>query len=148
MLFCCLWRNVEASCHKHFAVLSRNQHCRLLPAISVTTCGTVLRRRRVDNTWPVTALARSEAIYRLKIAISAYLTCILRPPPVGEGVHVGILPKHLVRKKLEWRGYSTVKFFLKICLFVLTQYTNVTGTHTQIHRQTDGHRMTANASLA
>ena len=59
--------------------------CRLLPAISVTTCGTVLRRRRVDNTWPVTALARSEAIYRLKIAISAYLTCILRPPRWGGG---------------------------------------------------------------
>jgi len=29
-LFCCLWRNVEASCHKYFVVFSRNQHCRLL----------------------------------------------------------------------------------------------------------------------
>jgi len=28
-LFCCLWRNVEASCHKHFDVFSRNQHRRL-----------------------------------------------------------------------------------------------------------------------
>jgi len=25
MLFCCLWRNVEASCHKHFVVVSRHQ---------------------------------------------------------------------------------------------------------------------------
>jgi len=25
MLFCCLWRNVETSCHKHYAVLSRHQ---------------------------------------------------------------------------------------------------------------------------
>jgi len=25
MLFCCLWRNVETSCHKHFVVLSRHQ---------------------------------------------------------------------------------------------------------------------------
>ena len=32
-LFCCLWHNVEASCHKNFVVLSRNQHCRLLPAM-------------------------------------------------------------------------------------------------------------------
>jgi len=32
-LFCCLWRNVETSCHKHFVVLSRNQHRRLLPAM-------------------------------------------------------------------------------------------------------------------
>jgi len=32
-LFCCLWRNVEASCHKHFVVFSCNQHRRLLPAM-------------------------------------------------------------------------------------------------------------------
>jgi len=25
MLLCCLWRNVETSCRKHFAVLSRHQ---------------------------------------------------------------------------------------------------------------------------
>ena len=31
-LFCCLWRNVEASSHKHFVVFSGNQHCHLLPA--------------------------------------------------------------------------------------------------------------------
>ena len=32
-LFCCLWRNVDASCHKHFVVLSHNHHRRLLPAM-------------------------------------------------------------------------------------------------------------------
>ena len=32
-LFCCLWRIVEASCHKDFVVFSRNQHRHLLPAI-------------------------------------------------------------------------------------------------------------------
>ena len=57
-----------------------NKLCRLLPAISVTTYGTVVRQRRVDNTWPVEALtARGGASYRLRIAISAYLTCIQRP---------------------------------------------------------------------
>ena len=54
----------------------------LLLSISVTTCGTVVRRRRgtrVDNTLPVAALtARSEVRYRLRIAISAYPTCIRR----------------------------------------------------------------------
>ena len=25
MLFCCLWRNVKTSCHKHFVVVSRRQ---------------------------------------------------------------------------------------------------------------------------
>jgi len=32
-LFCCLWRKVEASCHKRFIVFSHNQHRRLLPAM-------------------------------------------------------------------------------------------------------------------
>jgi len=32
-LFCCLWRNVEASCHIHFVVFARNQHRRLLSAM-------------------------------------------------------------------------------------------------------------------
>jgi len=36
-------------------------------------------------------------------------------------------------EKLEWRGYPTVKNFLMIFLFVLTQLTNVTD------RQTDRH---------
>jgi len=39
-------------------------------------------------------------------------------------------------KKLEWLGYPSEQI-LKICLFVLTQLTNVTDT------QTDRHRMTA-----
>ena len=35
---------------------------------------------RIDNTWPVAALtARSEARHRLRIAISAYPTCIRGP---------------------------------------------------------------------
>jgi len=79
-LFCCLWRNVEASCHKHFVVVSRYKHRRFLLAISVTTCGTVVRRRHIDNTRPVLALtAGSEARHRLRIAICAYPTCIRRP---------------------------------------------------------------------
>ena len=60
--------------------ISRYQHRSLLPAIGVTTCGRVVRRRRIDNIWLVAALtARSEARYRLRISISAYPTCIRRP---------------------------------------------------------------------
>jgi len=32
-LVCCLWHNIEASCHKHFVVFSGSQHRRLLPVI-------------------------------------------------------------------------------------------------------------------
>ena len=49
----------------------------------ITTWSTV---DRVDNTWPVAAL--TAGIYRLRIAISAYPTCIRRP---GQGVPVEIL---------------------------------------------------------
>ena len=80
---------------------------RLPPAIRVTTCGTMVQRRRIDNTWPAAALrARSEARYRLRSAISAYPTCI-RPPI--RGVPVGLLPCRLAQKKLEWLGYPMVK---------------------------------------
>jgi len=33
-------------------------------------------------------------------------------------------------EKIEWYGYPTVKKNLKICLFVLTEYTNVTDRQT------------------
>jgi len=77
-LFCCLWRNVEASCHKQLVVFSSintaayYQQC-------VITCVTVavVHPDRVDNTWPVAALTAGR--YRLRIAISAYPTCIRRP---------------------------------------------------------------------
>jgi len=43
---------------------------------------------------------------------------------------------------LEWLGYPTVR---KTCLFVLTEFTNVTDTQTD--KQTHRHRMTAEAAL-
>jgi len=80
-MYVCLWRNVSASCHKHFVVFSGNQRRRLLPAM----CHNLRHARRAP---PATALTTpaccsvntgSQARYRLRIAISAYLTCIRRP---------------------------------------------------------------------
>ena len=63
---------------------------------SVTTCGTVVRRRRINNTWPVAALtARTEARCWLRIAISAYPISF---DALLKGVPVGILLCRLVRK--------------------------------------------------
>jgi len=49
----------------------------------------------------------SQARYSLRIAISAYPTCIRDAPVMG--VPVGILLCCLAWKKLEWRGYPMVK---------------------------------------
>ena len=47
-----------------------NKFRRLLPAISVTICGTVVLQRRIGNTWPVGSVtARGEARYWLRIPI-------------------------------------------------------------------------------
>ena len=80
-LFCCLWRNVEASCHKHFVVFSRNQHRRLLPAM----CHNLRHAGRAPLATALTTPAccsvntGSQARHRLRIAISAYPTYIRCP---------------------------------------------------------------------
>ena len=67
----------------------------------------------------------SQARYRLRIAISAY--------PLAFDTPVRGFPSEYCyavwhEKKLEWRGYPIVKKFW--CLFILTEFTNVTDTHT------------------
>jgi len=78
------------------------------------------------------------------ILISAYHTCIRRPRE-GGGVRQDIAIT-FDTEKLGWCGYPKIKKKLKVCLFVLTECTNVTDTQTD--RQTDRHHMTANAALA
>ena len=119
-----------------------NKRRRSVPAISVTTCGTVVRRRRVDNTWPVAAFtARSEARYRLRIEI--YPTPpAFNAPLKGSRQNIAMT---FGTEKLEWCGYPMVKIFLKICLFVSTECTDVTDRYTDTH--TDRHRMTTKAAL-
>jgi len=85
---------------------------------------------------PVAALtAGTKARYRLRIAISAYSTCIRRPRRV---VPVGVL-----LSRLAWKTRMVAlpdgEKILRIRLLVSTQLTNVTDRHTQADR----HRMTA-----
>jgi len=55
-----------------------NKRRRLQPA-KCHNLRTAVRPRRIDSSWPVAALAaRDEARYWLRIAISAYPTCIRR----------------------------------------------------------------------
>jgi len=133
-LFCCFWRNVEASCHKHFVVVSGNQHRRLLPAV----CHNL---RHAGRAPPVTAFTKpaccsvntgSRTIYRLGIAIFAYPTCI-RHPHYCYAVWHG-------KTRMAWLADGK-----KMKMFIRFDTVHERDRHTQrqTHRQTHKHRMTA-----
>ena len=130
----CLWRNIDASCHKHFVVFSGNQHRHLLPAMchNLRNSG---RPPATAFTTPAccsvnTGSELSQARYRLRIAISAYSTCIRWGFPSEYSYAVW-------HEKLEWRGYSTVKNF---DMFIRFDMIHEHDRHTD--GQTDRHRMT------
>jgi len=83
----------------------------------------------------------SQARYRLRIAISAYPTCIRRPR--YRGVPVRILPSRFVWKKLEWYVYPTVKKNWRFDTMHehdrQTDRHTHTPTPTHTHTQTDRH---------
>jgi len=81
-----------------------NKLRRLLPAISVTTCGTVVRWRHVDNTWPVAALTADIG------SESRFLPTHLHSTPPLRGSRRNIAMSYGT-EKLEWFGYPTVKIF-------------------------------------
>jgi len=124
MLFCCLWRNVETSRHKHFVVISRYQQT---PPLTTSDKCHNLRDRgsaaRVDNAYPVAALtSHSEARYRLRIAISTYSTCIRRP-----------------RRNIAMHWYGKTKLFWLPDgedTFIRFDIIHERDRHTHIHTQT------------
>jgi len=124
MLSCCLWHNVETSCHKNFVVVSRHQQTP--PITTGDKCHNLPRSGGTALITPSRSQRWQQAVkpYRLRIANSAYPICIRRP---HWGVPVAILPWRLVWKNyVEWCGCPMVNKFLKICLFISTESTNVT----------------------
>ena len=123
-LFCCLRRNVEASCHKHFVVFSGSQHRRLLPAMchNLRDGGRCHRRPRLQHLDCCSVNTGSQARYRLRIAISAYPTCIRRPRQGGSRRNCYAVWHGKTR--MAWLTDGEKK--LMTCSFVLTQLTNVT----------------------
>ena len=111
--------------------LEINKLRRLLPAISVTTCGKVVRRCRGHNTWSVAALTvHSEARYRLRIAISAYPTCLRRPHYESSRRNIAM---PFGTEELEWLGYPRVK---KNWRYII-RFDRTHEHYRQTHRQTD-----------
>ena len=84
----------------------------------------------VDNTWHVSVLtAGTKARYSLRIAISAYPTCIRPPPPVRGSLSEYRHPAWYVRET-RMVGLPDGEKSLTIRLLVSTQLTNVTDTQT------------------
>jgi len=132
MLLCCLWRNVEASCHKDFVVVSREKSKRRrlpatiahLPLSSEAACIALCGQTVHSTRWSQMANNRDFCLPHLHST-----------PPLGGGGRRNIAITFGV-KYLEWCGYSTVKK-LQIRLFVSTECTNVTDRQT--NRQTERH---------
>ena len=56
VLFCCLWRNVETACHKHFVVVSRRQQT---PLLTTSTSGKFHNLPRSGGAVLITPIAGS-----------------------------------------------------------------------------------------
>ena len=135
MLFRCLWRNVETSCHKSFAVLSRHQQTLLLTTSEVSQ---LAWRGPTASYWQHLAgssVNSSEARYLLRIAISAYLTYIRCPVRGGSRRNI-VVPFGTEKTRMVWLPDGEKN--LKISLLILRECTNVTDTQTDRQTPHDG----------
>jgi len=131
MLLCCLWHNVETSCHKHFVVVSRYQQT--LSLITSDYCHN-LRDRGLTAPYIHLAGRSVDSTQWSQISESRFLPT---PPAFDAPIRGrGFLSEYW---HAVWYGKSRMDWLpegLKICLFFLTESTNVT--HRQTHTQTYG----------
>ena len=124
-LFCCLRRNVESSCHKHFVVrlqrTTNNDECHWFAAV---------RRSCVYNTWwtnhwqhTMKADTGRESQFLLNLPV---FKVSIRSPHTNIAIMFGM-------KKLEWCGYPTVKNFEHIFI----RFNRIHKRDERTDRQTD-----------
>jgi len=134
MLFCCLWRNVETSCHKHFVVVSRHQQAPLL-----TTSYKCHDLPRSGGTVLITPGCRSVDISRCSHVLAQNhdfcLPHLYSTPPLRRFPSEYCNDVWYKKTRMLWL-YLAVKKIVKICSFVLTEFTNVTNIQTDRHTDT------------
>ena len=133
MLFCCLRRNIETSCHKNFVVVSRHQQAPPLTTSDRVT--TAVRRRRVDN------ISRSQRRQHamIKPDTGRKSRFFAYPPAFGAPVR-GLLSEYChpvwYLKTMVWLPDGEKIF--KISLFFSTESTNVIDGRTDGRTPQDG----------
>jgi len=133
IMFSCLRRNVDASCHKHFVdCLSRIiNDAAYHRSVSPTCHGPA----QLCDLAVAALTSRDEARYRSWIAIFVYPICIRRPHYGGSRQNIAIM---FGKEKLEWHGLPEGEKNIKI-YYSFWQNTRMW----QTDKRTDGHRMTA-----
>jgi len=132
MLFCCLQRNVEASCHKHFIVVFRHQQTPRLPATSVINLPWFVAAEYIaigGRTFTACDGARYWLISRFLHNSPAFNAPFREgfPPEYSHDVWYG---------KLEWCGYPTWKKTWR-CVYSFQQNTRTRVTDRQTDSGTD-----------
>jgi len=142
MWLCCLWRNVETSCHKHFVVVSSHQQTPPL-----TTSDKCHNLSRSGDAVLITPSRSQRTQHAMKPDIGSesrfLLTQLAFDAPVGGGASEYRNDVWYGKTGMVWLPDGEKK--LKICLFVLTESANVTDGQTD--RQTP-HDSTARACKA
>jgi len=108
MLFCCLWRNVETSCHKHFAVLSRHQQTPTL--ILPAKCHNLRHSGATASYWQHLAGSSIKSMHWSPILAQNRDFCLPHlhlTPPLWGSRWTTAMP--FSTEKLEWCGYPLVK---------------------------------------
>jgi len=126
MLFCCLRRNVETSCHKHFVVVSRHQQTP--PLISSGKCHNLPRS---GGTVLITS-GRSQGRQHATKPSAGSEYRLLPTPPAFDAPVRGVSSEHAVwygKTRMVWLAEG--EKISKIGLFISTEFTNVTDTDSQ-----------------
>jgi len=146
MLFCCPWRNVETSCHKHFVIVFRHQQtpplttsdkCHNLPRTGCTVLITPSRSQHWQHAMKPDTGRKSR--FCLPHLHSKSTLRGSRQNTARQDVWYG--------KKLEWFVYQKVRNF-KDYVYSFRQNVRTWETNRRTYRRTDRHRMMAEAALA